>query len=169
MKSPAFKNPIKEYIDSNCYSFTNKEENRLEHTQLHNTFKEIIETSLEFMIIELGIDNEKFLACAKKGLEHPEDKKCFENIIASDNFLYFKSLMVQRNAQLQEQSYRLMAATEGKDSLQSLTNDEAYNALLKIKENTEYECAISMSLALAEEKSKLLGTNEDEELLVRIF
>lgn len=118
------------------------------------------------MLIELEVSQEKFLECAQKGLEDPAHKKHFENIIACDNFLYFKSLMIQRNAQIKEESYRLMAASEGKTSQHQLTNDEAYNAILRIKENTELECAIAMSLALAEEKSKLMGTNEDLELLV---
>lgn len=166
LRSPTFKNPIKEFIDNNCSTFENKEENKLEHTLLHNKFKELIENSLEFMLIELNVNHEQFLKCAKVGLEDEKDKKHFENIIACDNFLYFKSMMVQRNAQLQEQAYKLMIASENKNSINTLTNDEAYNTLLKIKENTELECAIAMSLALAEEKTKIIGSNYDEELLV---
>ena len=120
------------------------------------------------MLIELNVSHEQFLLCAKVGLENIKDKKHFENIIACDNFLYFKSMMVQRNAQIQEQAYKLMVASENKNTINDLTKDEAYNALLKIKENTELECAIAMSLALAEEKTKLIGGDEDEELLVSI-
>lgn len=169
IKSRSFNDPIKEFVDSNCSSFDNKEENKLEHTTLHNKFKEAIETLIEFMLIELGVNQEQFLKCAEMGLNIPEDKLYFEKLIAADNFLYFKSLMVKRNAQLQEQAYKLMYAQENKMSQNELTNDEGYNALLKIKENTEYECAIAMSLALCEEKKNLgIDVDEDEELRVSL-
>lgn len=120
------------------------------------------------MLIEIGCNNEQFIKCAERGLNNPEDKKYFEKIIACDNFLYFKSLMVQRNAQISEQSYKLMIASEGKNSQNELTNDEGYNTLLRIKENTELECALAMSLALTEETGKygIVVEKEDDELLV---
>ena len=166
LKSRTFTDPIKEFIDRNCDIFQNREENKLEYTVLHNRFKEAIETSLEFMLIEIGCTQEQFVACAEYGLTQEEDRSYFEKIIAVDNFLYFKSLMVQRNAQIQEQAYRLMAASENKNTQNELTNDEAYNTLLKIKENTELECAVAMSLALCEEKEKMgFKVNEDDELM----
>jgi hypothetical protein len=134
---------------------------------LHNKYKDAIETSLEFMLVEIGCSQEAFVKCAEQGLKIPGDKVYFEKIIASDNFLYFKSLMVRRNVQLQEESYKLMIASENKNSQLALTNDEGYNALLKIKENTEFECAVAMSLALIEEKEKLgMFVDEEDELRV---
>lgn len=120
------------------------------------------------MLIELGISHENFLQCAKIGLDHPEHKKLFENIIACDNFLYFKSLMVMKNLEITQQTYLLYAAQENLNSQNQLTNDEAYNTLLRIKEKTELECALAMSLAVAEEKVKIIGGNEDLEMLKAI-
>lgn len=120
------------------------------------------------MLIEIGVSNEQFLGVAKIGLENQNHKKYFEQIIACDNFLYFKSKMVMRNAQIKEEAYKLYAAQENKTSQNELTYDEHYNALLKIKENTELECALAMSLALVEEKTKIMGGDEDLELLKAI-
>ena len=120
------------------------------------------------MLIEIGVSTEQFLAVAKIGLENQDHKKYFEQIIACDNFLYFKSKMVMRNAQIKEEAYKLYAAQENKTSQNELTYDEHYNALLKIKENTELECALAMSLALVEEKTKIMGGDEDLELLKAI-
>lgn len=44
---------------------------------------------------------------ASKGLES-QDKKYYERLIASDNYLYFKSMMVKRNLQLEEEAMKLM-------------------------------------------------------------
>lgn len=167
IKSPSFNDPLREFIDKNCSSFDNKDENKLEHTVLHEKYKNAIEALLEFMLIDIGCNNEQFVKCAEIGLKIPEDRPYFEDIIGSDNFLYFKSKMVTRNAQLQEQAYKLMIAQENKKSQNALTHDEGYNALLRIKENTELECAIAMSLALTEEKRNYgFEVNEEDELLV---
>lgn len=109
------------------------------------------------MLIELGANQEQFLLAAKKGLES-ENKKYFEQLIACDNFIYFKNMMVKRNLQLEDQAYQLMQDKTG-------TEFKVDPSWQKKKEETEMECAIQMSLALEEEKRRLLAL-EDEELRV---
>jgi hypothetical protein len=110
-------------------------------------------------LYELGASQEQFLQVAEKGLKSEEDKKYFEQLIACDNFVYFKAMMVRRNLQLEEEAWKLMKEkniTEKGDTKELETN------LQKIKEDTELECAIQMSLALEEEKKKLLSLEEQE-------
>jgi len=38
------------------------------------------------------------------------DKKYWEKLISSDNYLYFKSMMLKRNLQLEEEAMKLMIA-----------------------------------------------------------
>lgn len=106
------------------------------------------------MLIELGADQEQFLQAAKKGLES-EDKKYFEQMIACDNFVYFKNMMVKRNLQLEEEAAHLMGQKTGTD----FTVDPDWK---KKKEEQELKCAIQMSLALEDEKKRLLAMEEDE-------
>lgn len=67
----------------------------------------MIETLLLKLLNEIGVDQNKFLLAAKKGLEL-EDKKFYEQLIACDNYLYFKNMMVKRNMQLEEEALKLM-------------------------------------------------------------
>ena len=62
---------------------------------------------LQKLLDELGVDQETFLLVAKKGLDS-EDKKFYEQLIACDNFLYFKNMMIKRNMQLEEEAIKLM-------------------------------------------------------------
>ena len=89
------------------YKFKNKIKN----------FKQVVEDLLDQMLIDLGSNYEQFLETAKYGLESPA-KKYFEQIIACDNYIYFKSLMVKRNLQLEAESYALMykQMTKAKDN-----------------------------------------------------
>lgn len=59
------------------------------------------------MLIDLGATYDQFIKVAKYGLEAP-GKENFEQIIACENYIYFKNLMVTRNLQLEEESYELM-------------------------------------------------------------
>jgi hypothetical protein len=75
----------------------------------------MIEELLEITLIELGANQEQFLKAAKIGLES-KDKKYFEQLIACDNYLYFKNMMVRRNFQLEDQAMKLMQQKVYKDN-----------------------------------------------------
>jgi hypothetical protein len=123
------------------------------------------------MLGDVGASQEQFLLAAKKGLESPTDKKYFEQLVACDNYLYFKNMMIRRNLQLEEQAFKLMqektgVKTEG-GKKDEFSVDPAWKDLAKMREATEMECAIQMSLALEEEKRKLMEL-EDDDLKVKI-
>jgi hypothetical protein len=121
----------------------------------------MIEDMLEVMLIELGCQQEQFLLVAAKGLDSKEDKKYFEQLIACENFLYFKSMMVKRNMQLEEQAFQLMAKNDpvGKEEF---AVDPTWQDRQKLREQNEIECALAMSLALDAERKKLQLLEEDE-------
>jgi hypothetical protein len=119
------------------------------------------------MISEIGISQEIFLLVAKKGLEDPEDQKYYEQLIACENYVYFKNMMIKRNLQLEEQTMELMyEKTKGKTKEDFRVSNE-FKEQRKQREATELECAIQMSLALEEEKKKIIEL-EEQELLVPI-
>jgi hypothetical protein len=122
------------------------------------------------MLSEIGASEELFLLVAKKGLDSPDDKKYYEQLITCDNYVYFKNMMIRRNLQLEEQALQLMYdqnKTKGECNDDKVKPSE-WKDLQKIREEAELECAIQMSLALEEEKAKLREM-EDADLMVRIF
>jgi len=66
---------------------------------------------------------------ANRGLESP-DKKYYERLIASDNYLYFKSMMVKRNLQLEEEAMKLMISKAAEENVD--INEQSKNKLLFI-------------------------------------
>ena len=72
---------------------------------------------------ELGVTNEQFLQACERADGNPIHKKIVDQIVAVDNFLAFKKLMVKRNQELNKQAAELFekmkqkqqaASTEGK-------------------------------------------------------
>ena len=94
-----------------------------------------METLLDHLLADVSINQEQFLKAAKYGLSS-ENKKYFEQVIACDNYIYFKSLMVKRNLQLQEESYKMMFGKKLADNKKQgdskvAMNNQNFNKLLE--------------------------------------
>ena len=170
VKSPEFRNPLKDFIDDNCGSFIGVEENTFEQGAIHKEFITLADNLLETMTQEIGITEEMFCLAAKRGLEdQKENKKYFEQLIAFNNYNYFKNLMTKRNLHLEKIAYEEMMKDKQKESQAQPDNKDNNVELQKLKEEQnkaekgELECALKMSLAL-EEEAKKLKELEDAEL-----
>ena len=161
IKSPEFRNPIKDFIDDNCESFIGVDENTFEQGELHKKFQALVDTLLDTMTKDIGISEEMFCLAAKKGLEEGKDKKYFEQLISFTNYNYFKNLMTKRNLQLEKLAYKQMIEAGGKKNKEQeqepMTEEEIkeMEEKAKIFDKNLMDCAIQMSLAAEEEKKKL--------------
>ena len=158
IRSPEFRNPIKDFIDDNCNTFIGLEENTFEQGELHKQFVQLIDNLLDTITKDIGITEEMFCMAAKKGLNDPKAKKYFEQLISFTNYNYFKNLMTKRNFQLEELAYKQMMADKNENE-----DEEELEKKRKEMEENELQCALKMSLAAEEEKKKLEEL-EDEEL-----
>jgi hypothetical protein len=59
LKSPLWINPIQSFVDENCLIFDNEEEQKIEYTEIHNTFKEMVDNLLEMHLQEMGVSIEQ--------------------------------------------------------------------------------------------------------------
>ena len=56
---------------------------------------------------ELGVTDTQFLDACEKAEENPVHKKIVDQIVAVENFLAFKKLMVKRNQELNKQAIEM--------------------------------------------------------------
>ena len=61
IKSPEFRNPIKDFIDDNCESFIGVDENTFQQGELHKEFINLIDNLLETLTTDIGISEEMFI------------------------------------------------------------------------------------------------------------
>ncbi|CAM9177356.1 unnamed protein product [Chrysoparadoxa australica] len=95
------------FVDDNCCIFDNEEENKLSYMDCHKQFRELIETLLSAALTEVGISSEEFVDCIESSRFGNEvNKAVYEQIIAMDDFLTFKKLMVKRNMELELEAVR---------------------------------------------------------------
>ena len=97
------------FIDEYCTAFDDEDEHKLEFTKIHNEFKAIVEELLGELMAELGVTDTQFLEACEKAEGNPIHKKIVDQIVAVENFLAFKKLMVKRNQELNKQAMEMFA------------------------------------------------------------
>ena len=188
VSSPSFRNIIKDFIDDNCISFVDVDENSFQQGQLFNEFNQLLENLLSDLLIEGCITQEQFLVAAERGLSDDKYKKYFEQILNFSDYTYFKKVMTKRNYQLikrveeqmdqqkkeeqkkKEEELKKQAEMEnqknktitGKEKEEE-ENRKLLNQLLYKEEEEELQRAIQQSIQMEEEKKKI-AIIEDEEL-----
>ncbi len=156
VSSPEFRNPIKNFIDENCTYFLDVDENTFQQGGLFNEFVMLVDNLLEKLCSDSKISEEMFLLAAKKGLEDEKNKKYFEQLIAYNNYNYFKSIMTKRN-------YQIIALVE-KEMEKKEKNKKLVASKKQLKEimDKEMQQAIKMSLALEDEKRRIEAIEEED-------
>ena len=101
LKGPQWALPVWDFIDENCVVFDSLEENQHAHFEVHNAFKDTVESLLEMMLEELSVTPEEFFQLMQSYGTSDVGKEVFEQILAVDDFVSFKQMMVKRNMELE--------------------------------------------------------------------
>ena len=62
--------PLMGFIDEACVVFDGEEENKFEHTEIHEKFKELVERLLTDFLAEMGISVDQFSEVIQLSLIH---------------------------------------------------------------------------------------------------
>ena len=170
VSGPEFRNPIKNFIDENCITFLDIEENSFEQGQLYKEMNLMIENLLNDILAEGNITQEDFLKCAERGMEDKKYKKYFNQIISFGDYVFFKNVMVKRNFQLIKMAELQMNQDNGGENGNENVNvnEEQQNFTpemleqMKQNEQNEINAAIQKSLEEEDEKRRIAAIEEEE-------
>jgi hypothetical protein len=102
LESEKFDSVIMDFIDEKCDIFDNEEENKFQYSDIHQEFRETVDALISSNLGELGVTVEMFFdACEKGRFKRDINQAVIERMIAMDDFLTFKKIMVKRNMELQ--------------------------------------------------------------------
>ncbi|KAK2824518.1 hypothetical protein Q5P01_021693 [Channa striata] len=162
LASPEWVIPVTDFMENKCTVFDDEDENKLSYTEIHQQYKKLVEKLLENYMQEVGINEQQFLdACTSPFAKSQTLQAVFQPILATDDFQMFRSLMVQKNMELQFQALRVIkerngalpeCLTDGVDVMTELQQQEMkilQEVLKKSKE--EYDEEMTRRLLLEEE------------------
>ncbi|XP_006638494.2 cilia- and flagella-associated protein 36 [Lepisosteus oculatus] len=152
--SPAWVVPLTDFMENKCTVFDDEDENKLTYTEIHQQYKELVEKLLENYMQEVGINEEQLLeACTSPLAKSKALQNVFQPVLATEDFEVFKSLMVQKNVELQLQALRVIqerngtlpeCLTDGADMISELEQQELRilkEVLKRSKEEYEQDMA----------------------------
>ncbi|CAK6967058.1 cilia- and flagella-associated protein 36 [Scomber scombrus] len=171
--SPEWLIPVTDFLENKCTVFDDEDENKLSYTEIHHQYKKLVEKLLENYMQEVGINEQQFLdACSSPFAKSKTLQTVFQPILATDDFQMFRSLMVQKNMELQLQALRVIkerngalpeCLTDGVDVMTELQQQEMkilQEVLKKSKE--EYDEEMSRRLLLEEEHGSTSSSCSDK-------
>lgn len=171
--SPEWVIPVTDFMENKCTVFDDEDENKLSYTEIHQQYKKLVEKLLENYMQEVGINEQQFLdACTSPFAKSRTLQSVFQPVLATDDFQMFRSLMVQKNMELQLQALRVIkerngalpeCLTDGVDVMTELQQQEMkilQEVLKKSKE--EYDEEMSRRLLLEEEVGSTSSSCSDK-------
>ena len=112
---------------------------------------------LETICKEISITPELFAQAYDRGLRTPAHKRIFEQIMACDNYLSFKKLMLKRNRELEEEAVKMLQQEETNVSYAKEMQEASQR-----KQQAELELAMALSLTSESEKQRMRMSEEEE-------
>lgn len=171
--SPEWVIPVTDFMENKCTVFDDEDENKLSYTDIHQEYKKLVEKLLDNYMQEVGINEQQFLdACSSPFAKSKTLQSVFQPVLATDDFQMFRSLMVQKNMELQLQALRVIkerngalpeCLTDGVDMMTELQQQEMkilQEVLKKSKE--EYDEEMSRRLLLQEEVGSTSSSCSDK-------
>ncbi|XP_069625023.1 cilia- and flagella-associated protein 36 isoform X1 [Ranitomeya imitator] len=111
---PAWSAPVSGFIEHKCSVFDDEEENKLSYTEIHNEYKDLVEKLIQEHLTEMGISEEQFQqACISPLTQTPDIKNMLQSVVAVEDFLVFKEMMLQKNLELQLQAIQIIQQQNG--------------------------------------------------------
>jgi hypothetical protein len=98
--------PVWDFIDDNCIVFDSEEENKLEYSNIFNLFRELVDGLLSMHLEDMGCSLDQFAQLCESYGSTDVGKEVLEQILAVDDFISFKKMMVKRNMELEYESLR---------------------------------------------------------------
>eukprot|EP00193_Tetraselmis_chui_P012235 CAMPEP_0177775466 /NCGR_PEP_ID=MMETSP0491_2-20121128/14133_1 /TAXON_ID=63592 /ORGANISM="Tetraselmis chuii, Strain PLY429" /LENGTH=481 /DNA_ID=CAMNT_0019294069 /DNA_START=352 /DNA_END=1794 /DNA_ORIENTATION=+ len=109
LRGPCYTNPLMGFIDEKCAVFDTEEENKLEYTQIHHEFQEVVDELISDFLEELGVSAEQFADTVASNVANEKlNSFVLSSILTVEDFVQFKAMMVKRNIDLTNQVLAIM-------------------------------------------------------------
>lgn len=166
LKGPDWALPVMSFIDENCIVFDSEDENKLAHMEIYSAFREMIDSLLEVHLNDLGVKPEVFAAFCAKNANTEIGREVIEQILAVDDYMSFKKMMVKRNMELELESLKALQALSEKVSQGGEAGAESTENLTE-EEEFEKEMQAALELSLKEAGTNGINTSVDGQDLAK--
>ncbi|XP_056114557.1 cilia- and flagella-associated protein 36 isoform X2 [Rhinichthys klamathensis goyatoka] len=165
--SPDWLIPLADFMENHCSVFDDEDENKLSYTEVHQQYKHLVERLLENYMQEVGISEQQFLCACSSFTGSKDLQAVFQPVLATDDFQMFRSLMVQKNMELQLQALHVIkerngglpeCLTDGVDVMSELEQQEM-KILQEVLQRSKQEYDLEMMALGRQEREDQASTS----------
>ncbi|KAK7140805.1 hypothetical protein R3I94_013171 [Phoxinus phoxinus] len=165
--SPDWLIPLADFMENHCSVFDDEDENKLSYTEVHQQYKHLVERLLENYMQEVGISEQQFLRACSSFTGSKDLQAVFQPVLATDDFPMFRSLMVQKNMELQLQALHVIkerngglpeCLTDGVDVMNELEQQEM-KILQEVLQRSKQEYDLEMMALGRQEREDQASTS----------
>lgn len=165
--SPDWLIPLADFMENHCSVFDDEDENKLSYTEVHQQYKLLVERLLENYMQEVGISEQQFLRACSSFTGSKDLQAVFQPVLATDDFQMFRSLMVQKNMELQLQALHVIkerngglpeCLTDGVDVMNELEQQEM-KILQEVLQRSKQEYDLEMMALGRQEREDQASTS----------
>eukprot|EP00057_Strongylocentrotus_purpuratus_P030842 XP_782861.1 PREDICTED: cilia- and flagella-associated protein 36 [Strongylocentrotus purpuratus] len=115
LSSPIWRVPILSFIEQKCIVFNPEEENKIAYTEIYEEYGGLVEMLLESFLEDLNMNASTFVeVCnAFKTKQSQSTTTVLEQVFAAQDFSVFKSMMTQKNIELELQALSMLQQRSG--------------------------------------------------------
>ncbi|XP_039535242.1 cilia- and flagella-associated protein 36 isoform X1 [Pimephales promelas] len=165
--SPDWLIPLADFMENHCSVFDDEDENKLSYTEVHQQYKHLVERLLGNYMQEVGISEQQFLCACSSFTGSKDLQAVFQPVLATDDFQMFRSLMVQKNMELQLQALHVIkerngglpeCLTDGVDVMSELEQQEM-RILQEVLQRSKEEYELEMMALRMQEREDQASTS----------
>jgi len=122
LESPTWVSPVAQFVDERCIIFDlGHKEEKLEYTECHIAYQKLVDGLFAEQLEELSVSDSDFERFCRTGLTTNSQlhRVLVEQLLSVEDYMTFKGMMVQRNADLYRETLRGMA----EDQVQYVVDD----------------------------------------------
>jgi hypothetical protein len=103
LRSPDWTVPVGNFMDDNCLVFGSDEEHELTH-DIFNAYRDMVDSLIERFLSDLGTTKHEFVKLCAEFTTTDVGQGVLEQLLAVDDFVSFKQMMVQRNLEIEAEA-----------------------------------------------------------------
>ncbi|KAH9582273.1 BART domain [Trypanosoma melophagium] len=174
-RSPLWRTPVDNFVDDNCWLFTEDAEMKVEQTEVHLEFRKLIDELLTSFVQDIGVSLDSVLAAVHHSIEGGSTEKdraeqFLNYIFYVDDFRSFHKMMLKRNIELDILAFQALER-EGGAEAEAPVDDSALDEEMALKlaikaslqdetdarkamelEDVQIQEALALSIAAEEER-----------------
>ncbi|KEG11640.1 putative coiled-coil domain-containing protein 104 [Trypanosoma grayi] len=187
--SPLWRTPVNNFVDDNCWIFSDDGEMKVEETEIHIAFRKLIDDLLTSFVKDIGVTLERVIAAvhnSRRDVSPTQEaaEQFLKYVFYMDDFRCFHTMMVSRNIELDILASRALlqqqkhgedadnanldeAAIDEETALKlaieaSLQDDNIMQKRIEL-EDVQIQEALALSIAAEEERARRVATEVEKE------